>query len=162
PDGRRLAALDPGARALAARPAVGARHRLGHGRGLGAAGGDRRHALVHPAPRPGHRPDDGPQRDPAARLPARAGADRDHPRRAPPGGGRWAAAAVALVALLLVPPLVLVVVRDRPIDVGLPPYGGDELEPAPDTSGSAFKAALGGLALGARSGTFWLLAFSFF
>ena len=77
-------------------------------------------------------------------------------------GWRWGVTAIALVALLLVLPLVAVFVRDRPIDVGLAPYGGEALEPAPKASGSAFKAAFGGLALGARSGTFWLLAFSFF
>jgi MFS family permease len=77
-------------------------------------------------------------------------------------GWRWAVTAIALVALLLVLPLVALFVRDRPVDVGLAPYGGEELEPAPRASGSAFKAALGGLALGARSGTFWLLALSFF
>jgi MFS family permease len=77
-------------------------------------------------------------------------------------GWRWGVTAIALVALFLVLPLVAVFVRDRPIDVGLAPYGGEELEPAPAASGSAVRAALGGLSLGARSGTFWLLAFSFF
>jgi sugar phosphate permease len=77
-------------------------------------------------------------------------------------GWRWAVTTIALVALLVVAPLVALVMRDRPADVGLPPYGASEIEPAPVATGSPLRAAIGGLGLGARSGTFWLLAFSFF
>ncbi len=77
-------------------------------------------------------------------------------------GWRWASATVAVVALLVVVPLAALVMRDHPSDVGLPPYGGEEIEmPVAPVSGPV-RTALGGLREGARSGTFWLLAGSFF
>lgn len=76
---------------------------------------------------------------------------------------RYAAVAVAAVALLLVLPPVVVVMRDRPEDVNLRPYGADEAwEAPPRTSASAFGAALTGLADAARTRVFWLLAGTFF
>jgi sugar phosphate permease len=75
-------------------------------------------------------------------------------------GWRAAAFAVALAALALVP-LVLLVMRDRPIDIGLPRYGETELTPAPPRQHPA-KRALSGLALGVKSRDFWLLSGSFF
>ena len=43
-------------------------------------------------------------------------------------GWRWASATVAVVALLVVVPLAALIMRDHPSDVGLPPYGGEEIE----------------------------------
>ena len=76
-------------------------------------------------------------------------------------GWKAASICVAVVAVLLVMPLAALVMRNRPADVGLPPYGADELE-EPVPVQAPVRNALGGLALGARSGTFWLLAFTFF
>ncbi len=76
-------------------------------------------------------------------------------------GWKAASICVAVVAVLLVMPLAALVMRNRPADVGLPPYGADELEERVPVQ-APVRNALGGLALGARSGTFWLLAFTFF
>ncbi|HYX84202.1 MAG TPA: MFS transporter [Gaiellales bacterium] len=77
-------------------------------------------------------------------------------------GWRWASATVAVVALTLVVPLAALVMRDRPADLGLAPYGAEALESAPERASGPVRTALAGLAEGARSGTFWLLAGSFF
>ena len=77
-------------------------------------------------------------------------------------GWRWASATVAVVALTLVVPLAALVMRDRPADLGLAPYGAETVEPAPERASGPVRTALAGLAEGARSGTFWLLAGSFF
>ncbi len=76
-------------------------------------------------------------------------------------GWKAASICVAVVAVLLVMPVAALVMRNRPADVGLPPYGADELEERVPVQ-APVRNALGGLALGARSGTFWLLAFTFF
>lgn len=67
-------------------------------------------------------------------------------------------AGAALAAL----PLVVLVLRDRPSDVGLPPYGGDEVlpPPAPPTRNAA-AVALGALGEAARVRAFWALAAAF-
>ena len=76
---------------------------------------------------------------------------------------RYAALAVAAAALLLVLPAVVVVMRDRPEDVSLRPYGADESwEAPPRTSAPAFGAALTALADAMRTRVFWLLAGTFF
>jgi predicted MFS family arabinose efflux permease len=76
---------------------------------------------------------------------------------------RYAALAVASVALLLVLPAVLLVMRDRPEDVGLRPFGADESwVPPTRTAAPAFGAALDVLGLAARTRVFWLLAGTFF
>jgi MFS family permease len=77
-------------------------------------------------------------------------------------GWRYAAGTAAVVALVLVLPLSLLFVRDRPVDKGLPPYGGTELEPAPPRVGNPFADAVRTLASVSRSTPFWLLAGSFF
>jgi sugar phosphate permease len=76
-------------------------------------------------------------------------------------GWRAASVTVAIVALGIVLPVAWLLVRDRPADVGQPPYGGTAIEPAPP-AGAPFRAALGGLAEASRSGTFWLLVGTFF
>jgi sugar phosphate permease len=75
-------------------------------------------------------------------------------------GWRWASAAVALSAAATVP-VALALLRERPADLGLPPYGGDEVEPPPPSAANPFAATVAGLALGARSRAFWLLAGTF-
>jgi MFS family permease len=77
-------------------------------------------------------------------------------------GWRWAAVAVSAAALGLVLPLVALLMRDRPRDIGLRPFGASEDDPEPPPLVNPFGAALGGLRLGAHSGTFWLLFGSFF
>jgi MFS family permease len=77
-------------------------------------------------------------------------------------GWRYAAGTAAVVAVGLVLPLALLVIRDRPYDVGLPPFGGTELEPPPSPAGNPFAVPLQTLAAVRRSTPFWLLAGSFF
>ncbi|MFI5957248.1 MFS transporter [Cryptosporangium sp. NPDC051539] len=73
----------------------------------------------------------------------------------------WRAASLAVSACALaVVPLVLLFLRDSPEDVGTTRYGTDEPSPERPTGGAA-RSAFNGLALGVRSGTFWLLAGGF-
>jgi len=82
----------------------------------------------------------------------------------------WRAASVIIAGLcLLTIPLVVLVLRDRPADVGLRPYGaaGDvtAAEQQGNATGSAWRAAASAitvLASAARTRTFWLLAGTFF
>ncbi|MGC5326852.1 MFS transporter [Brevibacillus sp. SYSU BS000544] len=77
-------------------------------------------------------------------------------------GWRSASWTTAIAALLILP-FVALLLRDRPSDKGILPYGATE--PAPDegrSKNNPFKAAFHGLRLGSRSVDFWLLAFSFF
>ena len=83
-------------------------------------------------------------------------------------GWRWASVVIAAMAFALVP-LVLVVIRDRPGDVGLRPYGAPEdaaLEPSPPRGDAsvlaAARPALTVLREASRSRAFWLLAATFF
>jgi MFS family permease len=77
-------------------------------------------------------------------------------------GWRYAAGTAAVVALGLVLPLALLVIRDRPYDVGLPPFGATELERPPPAVRNPFTAPLQALATVRSSTPFWLLAGSFF
>ena len=77
-------------------------------------------------------------------------------------GWRWAALVVTVAAVLLVP-LVLLVVRDRPADLGLQPYGATvstaataEPTSAGVTTGAA-RLAVRTLRESLRSRTFWIL-----
>lgn len=77
-------------------------------------------------------------------------------------GWRSASWTTAIAALLMIP-FVFLLLRDRPSDKGLLPYGATE--PTPDevhNKVNPFKAAWNGLRTGSRSVDFWLLAFSFF
>lgn len=68
------------------------------------------------------------------------------------------------VAALAVVPLVLVFLRDRPEEVGVPPLGApaDYVRPQPPSaSGGAVGRALGVLRSAARTRVFWLLAGTF-
>ena len=76
----------------------------------------------------------------------------------------WRAAALTTMsAALLIFPIVALLMRNRPQDVGLRPYGADpEADDVAEATGNPLKAALGGLARGLRSSNFWFLAGSFF
>jgi sugar phosphate permease len=76
-------------------------------------------------------------------------------------GWRAASVAVAAVALLFAP-LVLLLMKNRPQDVGLTPYGSMEVTPAPTATRNPIGASFHTLRIGSRSGSFWLLAGSFF
>ncbi len=77
-------------------------------------------------------------------------------------GWRTMSLCLAAVTLAFVPVLVWLM-RDRPQDIGLAPYG--EVGPAPPpaaASGNPFAATFRALNEGARSRDFWLLAGSYF
>ncbi|MUN39859.1 MFS transporter [Actinomadura sp. NEAU-AAG5] len=76
-------------------------------------------------------------------------------------GWRSASLTVAGAALVVVP-LVVFVLRERPSDVGLLPYGATAEEPAPPPSGDAARRALRALSGAWRTKAFWLLAGGFF
>ncbi|MEU4766968.1 MFS transporter [Actinosynnema sp. NPDC023794] len=74
----------------------------------------------------------------------------------------WRSASVVVsVAALAVVPLVLLFLRDHPADVGVPPYGGDEVVPVPPSTGGSARRAIGALTSAARTGPFWFLAAGF-
>jgi sugar phosphate permease len=83
-------------------------------------------------------------------------------------GWRWASLAISGLCLLTIP-LVLLVIRDRPSDVGLRPYGATG-DPTPEelsrnTTGSGWRAAGTAITTLRRAATtraFWLLAATFF
>ncbi len=75
----------------------------------------------------------------------------------------WRSASLTVCALtLLLVPLVLAVIRDRPADVGLLPYGADAAPPEEAPTGAAGRRALTVLGDAARTRPFWLLAGTFF
>jgi len=77
-------------------------------------------------------------------------------------GWRAASFTTSIAALLMVP-LVAWLLRNKPGDKGLLPYGATEQpEEAASPPVNPFASALGGLRLGLRSFDFWLLAGSFF
>ncbi len=82
----------------------------------------------------------------------------------------WQAASIVIASLcLLTIPLVIAVIRDRPSDLGLRPYGatGDanQAELGANSTGSGWRAAGSAVAVlgtAARTRIFWLLAGTFF
>jgi sugar phosphate permease len=52
--------------------------------------------------------------------------------------------------------------RERPVDVAIPPWGGKAIEPAPTHKRNPLSEAFATLRQASRSRTFWLLAGSFF
>ncbi|GEO39296.1 MFS transporter [Skermanella aerolata] len=77
-------------------------------------------------------------------------------------GWRTAVLGVACAALVIVP-LVMLLMRERPRDVGLAPFGKTEMEAAPSRpTGNPFALAFGALIEGSRSRDFWLLFGTFF
>lgn len=79
------------------------------------------------------------------------------------GATSWKVASlVVAAAALAVLPLAVVLLRDRPSDLGLPPYGGDVVVPrAPAPTQNAAVIALGALRVAARTRAFWALAGAF-
>jgi MFS family permease len=75
-------------------------------------------------------------------------------------GWRSAALAVSLSALAVVP-LVLVLLKERPSDLGLLPYGATGPEPTPPPAGTPARAAVGALRMASRVPAFWLLVGGF-
>ncbi|WP_285697010.1 MFS transporter [Actinomadura sp. NBRC 104412] len=74
----------------------------------------------------------------------------------------WRPASLTMtVAALAVVPLVVLVLRDRPADVGLAPYGATEIETRQEPTGNAARLALSALRQSLRSKAFWLLAGGF-
>ena len=77
-------------------------------------------------------------------------------------GWRSVSLTVGAVALALIP-IVALLMRDRPVDIGLAPYGAAEgYRPSLTTRGNPATTALLALRDGLRSRDFWLLAGSFF
>jgi sugar phosphate permease len=76
----------------------------------------------------------------------------------------WRVMSIVLAGTVLVfVPLVVLLMRDRPEDLGLAPYGGDpSTGPAPVSTGNPLTLAFRALADGARSRDFWLIAGSYF
>ncbi|TYP82897.1 putative MFS family arabinose efflux permease [Blastococcus xanthinilyticus] len=75
----------------------------------------------------------------------------------------WRAASLGTTAAALaVLPLVAWLLRDRPRDLGVTPYGGTAADDAEPVRAGAARAAMRGLAEAARSRPFWLLAVGFF
>jgi MFS family permease len=77
-------------------------------------------------------------------------------------GWRYSAATAAAVAIAIVLPLALLVLRDRPSDLGIAPYGGTAVVPAPPVGGNPLLVPLRTLSEVRTSTPFWLLAGSFF
>jgi MFS family permease len=76
----------------------------------------------------------------------------------------WRTAVLGIVGIgLLVLPLIGLLMRDRPANLGLKPYGetGD-VPPPPVSMANPFAVAIRGLLRGTRSRDFWLLFGSFF
>ena len=76
-------------------------------------------------------------------------------------GWRWVSVLIASVAAVLILP-VLAFMRDRPSDLGLPPYGGTAVVARIAPSANPAMRALGALRTGFGSRDFWLLGGSFF
>ncbi|AXX28385.1 MFS transporter [Actinosynnema pretiosum subsp. pretiosum] len=75
-------------------------------------------------------------------------------------GWRVASLVVSGAALAVVP-LALLLLREYPADLGVPPHGGAEVVPRPERTTGAARRALGALASAARTGPFWFLAGGF-
>jgi sugar phosphate permease len=77
-------------------------------------------------------------------------------------GWRWALVVVGSAALVMVP-LSLLLIRERPSDLGLLPYGANPTDPpVPPRPGNPIALAFSVLRRASRSRDFWLLAGTFF
>jgi MFS family permease len=75
----------------------------------------------------------------------------------------WRAAALVMAgAAGLAIPVVVLLLRERPADLGLAPYGAVRIEAPTDQGTGAVRLALGALGQGTRSRDFWLLFATFF
>jgi MFS family permease len=87
-------------------------------------------------------------------LPLLAAIIRDH-------GWRAATLVMAGAAAVAIP-IVALVLRERPADLGIPPFGGERVEPAAGGGANPARVALVALGEGVRSRDFWLLTATFF
>ncbi|HTS91025.1 MAG TPA: MFS transporter [Stellaceae bacterium] len=78
-------------------------------------------------------------------------------------GWRSAVAMVAVIVALAIP-VVWLLMRERPEDIGLRPFGADAASEAPKATPpqNPFMVALSALGMGLSSRDFWLLSLSFF
>ncbi len=76
-------------------------------------------------------------------------------------GWRWVSVLIASVAAVLIVP-VLAFMRDRPSDLGIPPYGGTAVVARVMPAVNPAVRALRALRIGSGSRDFWLLGGSFF
>jgi sugar phosphate permease len=79
-------------------------------------------------------------------------------------GPGWRASALTVAgAAVVVAIVVAILMRDRPRDIGLRPFGSPpNAEEAPSSTANPFTAAIGGLLRGVKTPNFWFLAGSFF
>jgi MFS family permease len=87
-------------------------------------------------------------------LPLLAAIIRDH-------GWRAATLVMAGAAAVAIP-IVALFLRERPADLGIPPFGGERVEPASAGGTNPARVALAALGEGVRSRDFWLLTATFF
>jgi MFS family permease len=74
----------------------------------------------------------------------------------------WRSASLVVAGgALVVAPLALFLLREHPADLGLPPYGGDEIVQPVVPTGGAARNAINALRSAARTRAFWLLAGGF-
>ncbi len=76
-------------------------------------------------------------------------------------GWRAVTFTISAICVALIP-LVLFGLRERPADLGVPPYGASAVVPRVPPAANPFATALSALTDGMRSRDFWLLAGSFF
>lgn len=76
-------------------------------------------------------------------------------------GWRTVSFAVAVASLILVP-FVVLLLRDRPAEMGLPRYGEAHITPEPISTINPAKRAILALGRGVKSRDFWLLSGTFF
>src|SRR5437660_3893968 len=75
----------------------------------------------------------------------------------------WRTMCLVLTAIVIgFVPVLLWLMRDRPEDLRLAPYGATQADPPAPPAGNPITAAFRGLSEGARSRDFWLLAGSYF
>jgi sugar phosphate permease len=76
----------------------------------------------------------------------------------------WRVMSLSLAASVMIfVPLIALLLRDRPEDLGLAPYGGTQaVVTAPAPTGNPIAVMFGALADGSRSRDFWLIAGSYF
>jgi MFS family permease len=87
-------------------------------------------------------------------LPLLAAIIRDH-------GWRAATLVMAGAAAVAIP-IVALFLRERPADLGLPPFGGERVEPPAGGGANPARVAIAALGEGVRSRDFWLLTATFF
>jgi MFS family permease len=76
-------------------------------------------------------------------------------------GWRTATLVMAGAAAVAIP-IVALFLRERPADLGLPPFGGERVEPAAGGGAHPARVAIAALGEGVRSRDFWLLTATFF